>query len=134
MPYNSFVCYDLTRWGGQNGYRVFDFGRSKKSGSGSYVFRAHWGMLERELRYEILLVKHKELQSYSPNNRRFGLAIKIGNTCRQRSHGGLGLARLVPQRDPKGWSGIRSTLEPPPTVLSDCGPLSNSDGRGRPRG
>src|ERR1019366_2379797 len=38
MPYNSFVCYDLTLWGGQNGYRVFDFGRSKKSGSGSYVF------------------------------------------------------------------------------------------------
>src|ERR1039458_3197774 len=77
MPYNSFVCYDLTRWDGQNGYRVFDFGRSKKSGSGSYDFKAHWGMLERELPYEILLVKRKELPNFSPNNPRFNLAIQI---------------------------------------------------------
>jgi hypothetical protein len=74
---NNFMYYDLMRWGGKNGYRVFDFGRSKKSGSGSYDFKAHWGMLERELPYEILLVKRKELPNFSPNNPRFNLAIRI---------------------------------------------------------
>ena len=74
---NNFMYYDLMRWGGKNGYRVFDFGRSKKSGSGSYDFKSHWGMLERELPYEILLVKRKELPNFSPNNPRFNLAIQI---------------------------------------------------------
>jgi len=27
---NNFMYYDLMRWGGQNGYTVFDFGRSKR--------------------------------------------------------------------------------------------------------
>jgi FemAB-related protein (PEP-CTERM system-associated) len=73
---NNFMYYDLMRWGGQNGYKLFDFGRSKKEGSGSRDFKAHWGMLERELPYEILLVKRKQLPDLSPNNPRFNLAIK----------------------------------------------------------
>jgi FemAB-related protein (PEP-CTERM system-associated) len=74
---NNYLYYDLMRWGGQNGYRLFDFGRSKKEGSGSYDFKAHWGMVERELPYEILLVKRRQLPNYSPNNPRFNLAIRV---------------------------------------------------------
>ena len=62
------MYYDLMRWAGTNGYRVFDFGRSKKNVSGSYDFKAHWGMVERELPYEMLLVKRKALPNFTPAN------------------------------------------------------------------
>ena len=64
---NNFMYYDLMRWGGQNGYRIFDFGRSKKV-KGSYDFKAHWGMMERELPYEMLLIRRKALPNYTPAN------------------------------------------------------------------
>jgi FemAB-related protein (PEP-CTERM system-associated) len=74
---NNFMYFDLMRWGGQNGFRLFDFGRSKKEGSGSYEFKCHWGMVEKELPYEMLLVKRKSLPNYSPNNPKFNLMIRI---------------------------------------------------------
>ncbi|HEY6342316.1 MAG TPA: FemAB family XrtA/PEP-CTERM system-associated protein [Bryobacteraceae bacterium] len=67
---NNFMYYDLMRWGGQNGYRIFDFGRSKRV-KGSYDFKSHWGMLERELPYEVHLVKGRKLPDYSPANPAF---------------------------------------------------------------
>ena len=70
------MYYDLMRWGGQNGYRIFDFGRSKKV-KGSYDFKAHWGMMERELPYEIYLIKGKKLPNYSPANPVFRLPILL---------------------------------------------------------
>ena len=74
---NNFMYFDLMRWGGRHGYRVFDFGRSKKNIGGSYDFKAHWGMTERELPYEILLVKRKELPNFTPANPLFDLPRKI---------------------------------------------------------
>src|SRR5262249_9658162 len=74
---NNFMYFDLMRWAGANGYKNYDFGRSKKEGSGSYDFKGHWGMVERELPYEILLVKRKELPNYSPNNKKFQLPLEI---------------------------------------------------------
>ena len=74
---NNFMYYDLMRWGGQNRFRLFDFGRSKVAGSGSYDFKSHWGMEERPLPYETLLVRRKELPNFSPKNPRFDLAIRI---------------------------------------------------------
>lgn len=71
---NNFMYYDLMRWGGQNGYCVFDFGRSKRV-KGSYDFKSHWGMVERELPYEVHLVKGKSLPNYSPANPAFRLPI-----------------------------------------------------------
>jgi FemAB-related protein (PEP-CTERM system-associated) len=74
---NNFMYYDLMRWGRANGYNVFDFGRSKKEGSGSYDFKAHWGMEMRDLPYEMLLVRRKTLPNFSPNNPKLGLAIRV---------------------------------------------------------
>jgi FemAB-related protein (PEP-CTERM system-associated) len=68
---NNYMYYDLMRWAGQNGYRIFDFGRSKKGDGGAYDFKSHWGMVERTLPYEVLLVKRKQLPHYSPANPRF---------------------------------------------------------------
>lgn len=72
---NNYMYFDLMRWGGQNGYRSFDFGRSKRI-RGSYDFKSHWGMVERELPYEMLLVRRKELPNYSPTNPVFKLPMK----------------------------------------------------------
>jgi FemAB-related protein (PEP-CTERM system-associated) len=71
---NNFMYYDLMRWGGQNGFRLFDFGRSKRV-KGSYDFKSHWGMVERELPYEVHLIKGKELPNLSPANPAFRLPI-----------------------------------------------------------
>src|ERR1017187_974895 len=71
---NNFMYYDLMRWGGQNGYRLFDFGRSKRV-KGSYDFKSHWGMAERELPYELILIGRKEMPNYTPVNPIFRLPI-----------------------------------------------------------
>ena len=72
---NNFMYYDLMRWGGGNGFRTFDFGRSKRV-KGSYDFKSHWGMLERELPYEVHLVRSRTLPNYSPGNPVFRLPIE----------------------------------------------------------
>lgn len=74
---NNYMYFDLMRWGGQNGYRVYDFGRSKTVNSGSFDFKAHWGMQMQPLPYEMLLVRRKELPDYSPNNPRLQTAIRL---------------------------------------------------------
>jgi FemAB-related protein (PEP-CTERM system-associated) len=73
---NNYMYFDLMRWGAANSYRRFDFGRSKK-GAGSRDFKAHWGMEEVELPYEMLLVKGKSLPNMSPNNPKFKIFIKL---------------------------------------------------------
>ena len=72
---NNFMYFDLMRWGGKNGYGIFDFGRSKRV-KGSYDFKSHWGMMERELPYEVHLVKGTKLPDYSPANPMFRLPIE----------------------------------------------------------
>jgi FemAB-related protein (PEP-CTERM system-associated) len=88
---NNFMYYELMRWGGQNNYTVFDFGRSKRV-KGSYDFKSHWGMVERELPYEVHLFKGTKLPDYSPVNPLFRLPIE----CWKRLP--LGFARAVGPR------------------------------------
>jgi FemAB-related protein (PEP-CTERM system-associated) len=73
---NNYMYFELMRWAGQNGYKTFDFGRSKL-GSGSYEFKAHWGMREEVLPYQIILIKRKDLPNFSPTNPKYKLAIKM---------------------------------------------------------
>jgi FemAB-related protein (PEP-CTERM system-associated) len=94
---SNFMYFDLMRSAGKDGYRTFDFGRSKKE-SGSFDFKAHWGMEVRDLPYEMLLVKRKDLPHYSPNNPRFRAAIKLWQNLPLPLTRALGppLVRLVP--------------------------------------
>lgn len=95
---NNFMYYDLMRWAGLNGYRQFDFGRSKKNLSGSYDFKAHWGMAERELPYEMLLVRRKTLPNFTPANPMFSLPRRMWRSVPlpvTRAIGPL-LLRMVP--------------------------------------
>lgn len=73
---NTFMYYDHLRWAGQHGFKVFDFGRSKKA-TGTFDFKKHWNTTMRELPYEIILVQRKDLPNFSPANPRFELAIRI---------------------------------------------------------
>ena len=73
---NMFLYYDHLLWAGQNGYHTFDFGRSKLN-TGTCDFKRQWETVMRELPYEILLVKRKELPNFSPVNPKFDLAIKV---------------------------------------------------------
>jgi FemAB-related protein (PEP-CTERM system-associated) len=53
---NTYMYFDHLRWAGQNGYRVFDFGRCKRD-TGVFEFKRHWATEMRELPYEVVLVK-----------------------------------------------------------------------------
>jgi len=94
---NNYMYFDLMRWAGKNGYVWFDFGRSKKI-SGSHDFKSHWGMEERDLPYEMLLVKRKSLPDINPNATQFELPIKIWRKLPLRVTRALGptFLRLVP--------------------------------------
>lgn len=72
---NNYMYWDHLLWARRNGY-VFDFGRSKKD-TGVFEFKRHWGATMRELPYEMLLVKRKELPNFSPTNPKFQLAIRV---------------------------------------------------------
>ena len=94
---NNFMYFDLMRWGGQNGYRVYDFGRSRRH-SGSYEFKAHWGMMERNLPYEMVLVRRKELPNFTPSNPKYQLAMRVWQKLPLAITRAVGpsLLRLVP--------------------------------------
>jgi hypothetical protein len=76
MSPNNFMYFDHLLWAGKNGYRTFDFGRSKKE-SGHYTFKKHWRTTSRELPYEVLLVTRDELPNFSPTNPKFQLSIRL---------------------------------------------------------
>jgi len=73
---NNMMYYGLMCEARARGLSKYDFGRSKK-GTGAHLFKSHWGMEERELPYEILLVRRRSLPNYSPANPKFSLAIQI---------------------------------------------------------
>jgi FemAB-related protein (PEP-CTERM system-associated) len=73
---STYMYFDQMRCAAAQGFRVFDFGRSKKENSGSYDFKSHWGMRERELPYEMDLVRGKTLPNYTPNNPKYAFFIR----------------------------------------------------------
>jgi FemAB-related protein (PEP-CTERM system-associated) len=74
---NNFMYYELMCQSGTAGLELFDFGRSKVQGSGSFDFKSHWGMAVRPLPYEMLLVRRKELPNFTPTQPKFSKAIQI---------------------------------------------------------
>jgi FemAB-related protein (PEP-CTERM system-associated) len=76
---NDFMYWKLMCFGAEQGYKVFDFGRSKK-GTGSYDFKRHWGFDPKPLSYQYFLVTQKTLPDFSPVNSKFALPIAIWKT------------------------------------------------------
>jgi FemAB-related protein (PEP-CTERM system-associated) len=86
---SSFMYFDLMRSAGWQGLKKYDFGRSRKNSGGSHDFKAHWGMEVRDLPYEMLLVRRKELPHFSPANPKYQFAIRAWRKMP------LGLARAI---------------------------------------
>lgn len=71
---DDYLYLALMRWGREQGFHTFDFGRSKR-GTGAYQFKARWGMEEVPLAYQYHLVRSRELPDVSPANPRYGAFI-----------------------------------------------------------
>lgn len=73
---NDYMYWRLLCYGAERGYRVFDFGRSKR-GSGSYDFKRHWGFSPIPLSYQYHMVRQAKVPDLSPKNPRFSLPIQL---------------------------------------------------------
>ncbi|MEO8367687.1 MAG: FemAB family XrtA/PEP-CTERM system-associated protein [Candidatus Solibacter sp.] len=72
---NNFMYWNLIEQSCREGYRTFDFGRSKK-GTGSFEFKSAWNMQVSELPYRYLLVGAKEVPQMSPLDKKFQLPVE----------------------------------------------------------
>ena len=73
---NDFMYWSLIEYGMKQGYKIFDFGRSKK-GSGSYDFKRHWGFEPTPLHYQYHLIRQRSIPDLNPRNPKFSLAIEL---------------------------------------------------------
>jgi len=76
LAVNNFMYWMLMRYGCENGYRIFDFGRSKK-GTGSFDFKKRWGMTMTDLTYQYVLVRQQRMPDTSPLNPKFAMGIQL---------------------------------------------------------
>src|SRR6266576_651198 len=73
---NDFMYWELMRYAGAQGFKIFDFGRSKE-GTGSYNFKRHWGFEPRPLPYWYYAPNGQALPDTSPLNPKLQWAIRI---------------------------------------------------------
>jgi FemAB-related protein (PEP-CTERM system-associated) len=72
---NDFMYWELMRQSGEQGVRIFDYGRSKE-GTGSYSFKKNWGFTPEPLHYEYYLVKSDAIPEVNPMNPKYQFFIK----------------------------------------------------------
>lgn len=85
---NDFKYWELMRTACERGYRIFDYGRSKR-GTGQFDFKKNWGFEPQPLHYEYDLVNVAAIPQHNPANPKYRLFIKAW----QRMP--LGLANLI---------------------------------------
>ncbi len=73
---NDFMYWEVLRYGAAQGYKIFDFGRSKE-GTGAFNFKRHWGFEPRPLPYFYYPIKGREIPDTSPLNPKLQWAIRI---------------------------------------------------------
>ena len=73
---NDFMYWNLMQASAAKGYRIFDFGRSKR-GTGAFDFKKNWGFTAQPLPYEYRLVASQELPDVNPLNPKYQLFIKL---------------------------------------------------------
>jgi FemAB-related protein (PEP-CTERM system-associated) len=72
---NDFKYWELMSRACRRGFRVFDYGRSKR-GTGSYAFKKNWGFEPQPLYYEYCLYKRKAVPQNNPANAKFQFLIE----------------------------------------------------------
>jgi len=73
---NDYMYWQLMKYGCENGYKLFDFGRSKVN-TGSYDFKRHWGFEPEPLPYQYFLNRINEIPNLSPANPKYQKKIEI---------------------------------------------------------
>lgn len=76
LSVNDLMYWDLMCYALGAGYKVFDFGRSKK-GTGSYRYKEHWGFQAEALEYQYYMTGGMEMPNVSPSNPMYATAISI---------------------------------------------------------
>ena len=70
----DFMYWELMRRSVESGYKVFDYGRSKR-GTGSFDFKKNWGFTPQPLYYEYLLYRGDSVPQHNPLNPKYRLFI-----------------------------------------------------------
>lgn len=73
---NDFMYWELMRRSCERGYRIFDFGRSKR-GTGSFDFKKNWGFEPTQLYYEYKVINGKGVPDHNPLNPKYQMFIKL---------------------------------------------------------
>ena len=71
---NDFMYWEVMRRAGQDGMRVFDFGRSKQ-GTGAFAFKKHWGFEPEPLAYRFRLRPGAAMPDLNPLNPKYRLMV-----------------------------------------------------------
>jgi len=72
---NDFMYWELMRRACERGYKIFDFGRSKRN-TGSFDFKKNWGFEPQQLHYEYQLNQAKKIPDHNPLNPKYQIFIK----------------------------------------------------------
>ena len=88
MAVNNFMYWQIIKWGNENGFRIFDFGRSKK-GTGAFHFKESWNMQCLDLGYQDCLIKLRRMPGLNPLNPKYRPLIALWKWLP------LGVANLV---------------------------------------
>ena len=73
---NDFKYWELMRRGCERGYKLFDYGRSKR-GTGQFDFKKNWGFKPQALHYEYFLVNAPCVPQHNPTNPKYRLFIAM---------------------------------------------------------
>ena len=72
---NNLLYWEMIRWGCENGYQRFDFGRSSP-GSGTYRFKKQWGAKEEPLHWQCVTRKAGQTAMPHADNRKYRWIIR----------------------------------------------------------
>jgi FemAB-related protein (PEP-CTERM system-associated) len=67
---NNLLYWEMIRWGCENRYQRFDFGRSSP-GSGTYRFKKQWGAKEEPLHWQWMTRKARQTAMPHADNRKY---------------------------------------------------------------
>ena len=73
---NHVMYWELMRYSAEQGYRLFDFGRSK-AGTGPFSFKKNFGFEPQPLPYEYYLVTSTSVPDVNPLNPKYQLMINV---------------------------------------------------------
>ena len=73
---NDFMYWEVMRRACERGYRVFDFGRSKR-GTGAFDFKKNWGFPAQSLSYQYVMRRGDRPPEINPLNPKFRLFVEM---------------------------------------------------------